>query len=112
MERYKTVEEFLNDYIFNIDKDNKLLPKLQKLATRAMCYGKQEIKVHELGYISVNVRLSGLYQSEKKLLSSWRDTAVQWKDNHNTVWSIYYEPSKYIGKPDIIRVSKEYFYNK
>ena len=110
MERYKTVEEFLNDYIFS-DVDNKVLAKLQSLAIRALCYGKEKnTTVSKYGYISVKAQLSGLYTSEKKILTPWRDTAVTWKDSYNTVWSIYYEPAKYKGKPDIIRVAKEYFF--
>lgn len=111
MERYKTVKEFLDDYNLSNDLDNKLLIKLQNLANKALSKGLEKRKeVHELGYISESAVIRGLFTSEKKLLYPWRDSAVQWKDENNNVYCIIYNPAKYIGRPDVIRVIKEYFY--
>lgn len=110
MERYKTVDEFLSDLNINIKGYEQLIPKLERIVYRALNYGKDIYKGEdELGFMFERATLRGLYKSEKELLKPWRDSAVQWKDEENNVYSIIYEPAKYIGKPDIIRVSKEYF---
>lgn len=112
MERYKNVEEFLADYNLDLTLDKTVISKLQKLANRVLDNGLEKTKEidNELGYISESAIFRGLYSIEKKLLEPWRDSAVSWKDDNNNVYSIIYLPAKYIGRPDIIRVLKEYFF--
>lgn len=113
MERYKTVDEFLSDLNINMDGLEQLIPKLEKIVYRALNYGVNRYNGEdELGFMYERATLRGLYKSEKELLKPWRDSGVQWKDADNNVYSIIYEPAKYVGKSDIIRVSKEYFFNK
>lgn len=113
--KYETADEFIeearNDYANVPHPDDVEIPQLKKLVDRVLSKGKDKhTEVHEQGYKSDHATLSGLYKSEKDLLSPWRNTSVSWIDeNEKAVYTVTYLPAQYKGKSDVARVSKEYF---
>lgn len=113
--KYETADEFIkearNDYANVPRPEDVAIPQLKKLVDRVLSKGKDKhTDVHEQGYKSDHATLSGLYKREKDLLSPWRNTSVAWIDeNEKAVYTVTYLPAQYKGKPDVVRVSKEYF---
>ena len=112
---YTTADEFIaasrNEIANSIRPDEIDIPKLKSIIERALNRGKDRHTVDDkLGYKSDYATLSGLYQSEKSLLKKYVERPTSWIDEEEkTVYHISYEPAQYIGKPDIVRVIKDYF---
>lgn len=110
---YNSKDEFINDAkadLINTPRPSESdLPALKKIANKALDKGNEKYTREESrGYKSDHATLSGLYQSEKKLLNKYGD--VSWVDEtEGVVYNIGYYPAQYKGRPDLIRVSKEYF---
>ena len=106
---YKTFEDFVADSGIN-ETDKNIVSELQKFANiirQRFGFGKY---LHALGYTTEETTAHiNLYQSEKELLKTWRNTSVAWVDSESEcVWSIFYNAAAYVGKRDHVYVRKEY----